>query len=71
MTSQERQVLREIVDLHKRLEVAERRIAYLNEERRRALERAEKATNEARYWHGLVLRLSPELGKRKRSKAAA
>ena len=55
MTAEERDAMRCIRDLQTRLELAERRIAYLQRDKQMALERARKATDEARYWHGVAL----------------
>lgn len=57
MTAEERFAIHEILDLHARLKIAERRISYLERDKKTALRRAQKAKEKARYWHGVVLAL--------------
>jgi hypothetical protein len=59
MTAPERQLIRRIVDLERRLEQAQRRIAYLERDKQLALRRAREATDQARYWEGVSMRLTP------------
>ena len=55
VTAEQRQAARAIRDLTARLEVANRRIAYLERDKKLALRRAEIARNEARRLHGILL----------------